>query len=86
MIYALMDGERCVDIEHLEAALAFWRYCEQSARFVFGSALGNRVADEILRALRVAGPDGMTRTEISGLFKRHESAERIGLARIFHRS
>lgn len=80
MIYALMDSARCVDVKHLEAALAFWRYCEQSARFVFGSAVGNRVADEILRALRVAGPDGMTRTEISNLFKRHESAERIGLA------
>lgn len=80
MIYALMDGERCVDVKHLDAALALWRYCEHSARFVFGSALGNRVADEILRALRVAGQDGMTRTEIRDLFKRHESAERIGLA------
>ena len=80
MLYALMDGLRVVESEHLLAALALWRYCEQSARCVFGSALGNRVADEILRALRVAGPGGMTRTEIRDLFQRNESAEKLGLA------
>jgi Protein of unknown function (DUF3987) len=80
MIYALMDGLQEVDSVHLLAALALWRYCEQSARYVFGSALGNRVADEILRALRAAGPSGMTRTEIRDLFKRNESADRIGAA------
>ena len=80
MIYALMDGARSVDVKHLEAALALWRYCEQSARCIFGSAFGNRVVDEILRALRVAGSSGMTRTEIRDLFQRHESSERIGIA------
>ena len=62
----------------LVAALAVWEYCEASARFIFGSALGDPVADEILRALRVA--DGMTRTEIRDLFKRNKTAERIGAA------
>ena len=80
MIYALMDGLQEVDSVHLLPALALWRYCEQSARYVFGSALGNRVADEILRALRAAGASGMTRTEIRDLFKRNELAERIGAA------
>ena len=80
LIYALLDNAREVDSVHLLAALALWRYCEQSARYVFGSALGNRVADEILRALRAAGENGMTRTEIRDLFKRNESADRIGAA------
>ena len=38
------------------------------------------MADEILRALKAAGPAGITRTDISALFKRHESADRIGVA------
>jgi hypothetical protein len=27
--------------EHLEAALALWEYCEQSARWIFGTATGD---------------------------------------------
>jgi len=77
LLYALLDCAPEVDEDHLKAALAVWDYAEQSARYIFGSALGDRVADEILRALRAAGKEGMTRTEISHLFKRHESAERI---------
>jgi chromosome segregation and condensation protein ScpB len=35
------------------------------------------VADEILESLRAVAPDGMTRTEISGLFGRNQPARRI---------
>lgn len=92
MLYALMgnqqtldahqtlDERRKVDDVHLLAALALWRFCEQSARCVFGSAAGDRVMDEIMRGLTVAGKGGLTRTEISELFKRHEKADRIGAA------
>jgi hypothetical protein len=38
------------------------------------------VADNILEALRAAGSDGLTRTEIRDLFVRHKSAERINQA------
>ena len=86
MTYALMDGLQEVDSVHLLAALALWRYCEQSARYVFGSALGNRVADEILRALRAAGKNGMTRTEIRDLFRRNESADRTALTMLAERN
>ena len=27
--------------EHLRAALAVWRYCEASAKYMFGDAVGN---------------------------------------------
>jgi hypothetical protein len=80
LVYALMDGAGSIDRQHLLAGLATWERAQDSARFIFGSALGDPVADEILRALRVAGAAGMTRTEISGLFKRNQSAERIGAA------
>jgi hypothetical protein len=61
----------------LNAALAVWDYCYQSAVHIFGDALGDPVADELLRALRAAGSQGMTRTDIRDLFKRHKGAEQI---------
>ncbi len=86
LAYALADGAREIDSPHLLAALAVWDRCAESARYIFGSALGDGVADEILRALRAAGAQGLTRTEISGLFRRHETAERIGAAlQLLHR-
>ena len=36
----------------MAAALALWAYCEASARFVFGEALGDPVADVILGLLK----------------------------------
>jgi hypothetical protein len=78
LAYAVADEADEIDCPHLLAAIALWERCESSARHIFGSALGDVVADEILRALRVAGT--LTRTHIRDLFKRHESAERIGAA------
>lgn len=80
LCYALMDAATSIGLPHLLAALAVWERCEASARYIFGSALGDPVADEILRALRVARAAGMTRTDISHLFRGHQSAPRIGAA------
>ena len=80
LVFALMDGAAAIDKKHLLAALAIWERAQASARFIFGDAIGDAIADEILRALRVAGPAGMTRTEISKLLSKHQSAERIGAA------
>jgi hypothetical protein len=79
LAYAVADQADEIDRHHLVAAIALWDRAESSARHIFGSALGDRVADEILRSLR-ANPAGVTRTDISALFKRHESADRIGIA------
>jgi hypothetical protein len=75
-LYALLDQLAQVTRQHLTAALALWDYCEASARFIFGEALGDPLADEILQALR-KHPDRMTRTEISQLFDRTQPAETI---------
>lgn len=80
LVYALMDEADSIQGEHLLAALAVWDRCEDSAGYIFGSALGDPKADEILRALIGSGEHGMTRTQISALFNRHASAERIGAA------
>ena len=79
-LYALLDESALVEEQHLKAALAVWSYCEQSAMYIFGNELGDEVADEIRRCLRVAAPEGLTRTELRDLFGRHKSAARIGAA------
>lgn len=73
LIYALLDESTAISSEHLEAALAFWKYAEDSAQFIFGDALGDPIADELMRSLRSAGEMGMTRTEIRDLFNRHNT-------------
>lgn len=78
-LYALLDGSAVVRAEHLHAALALWEYCEASARFIFGDALGDPLADDILEALRLH-PDGMTRNDLMDYFDRHRSSEQIGQA------
>lgn len=78
-LYSLLDASSVVRAEHLMAALALWEYCEDSARWIFGDALGDPTADEILRALR-SRPDGLTKAEISALFHRHRRRSEIGRA------
>jgi hypothetical protein len=80
-LYALADNSSVVDVPHLKAALALWRYCFNWAAFLFGDRLGDATADEILSALRRAYPDSLTRSEISrGLFNRNTSAAEIDRA------
>ena len=81
-IHALLDKSKMVRVEHLEAALALWDYSEESARYIFGDATGNWIADRILRAIKDK-PTGLTRTEIRDLFSRHASEDKIDLALSF---
>jgi hypothetical protein len=75
-LYALLDMSDIVRPEHLRAALAVWKYCEASARFIFGNAMGDPVADELLALLRKS-PVGLTRTEISSALGRNRVASDI---------
>jgi hypothetical protein len=79
-LYAVMGESHEIEREHLLAALALWDYSEKSAQYIFGDATGDPIADQILSALRAVGKDGMTRTEISNLFRRNVSSERIAQA------
>jgi len=79
VLYALMDSSPLIRVEHLEAALAVWHYAEKSAEWIFGSAVGDPVADSILQMLR-AKPIGMSRSEISAAFSRNQTAGRIDQA------
>lgn len=75
-LYALLDCSSLAGKSHLEAALAVWEYAEESARLIFGDALGDPIADEIDVTLR-QHPEGLTRTDISHVFGRNRKAGEI---------
>ena len=76
MIYALADRSPVIQAVHLRAALALWKYEEDSCHYVFGDASGNKIAERIKGAL-VQAEDGLTRTEINGILGGNVSAEAI---------
>ncbi len=76
MLYALLDCSWVILRQHLRAALAVWRYCEDSARYIFGDKFGNPVVDQILARLR-KNRKGLTRTEIREMFSRNRSETEI---------
>lgn len=78
LIYALADNAVVIERVHLEAALEVWRYCADSARYLFGERTGDSTADRILGELRERG--SMTRNDIRELFDRHKSSTVISAA------
>jgi hypothetical protein len=79
LVYAVLDGRETVDVEHLEAALAVWKYCERSAAYVFGDATGDELADRMIAALR-RHEEGLTRSELREQVGRKRSEERFAMA------
>jgi Protein of unknown function (DUF3987) len=80
LLYALLDRSAIIRVQHVEAAVALWRYCEQSARLVFGDRLGDTTADTILEAIEQQGRVGITRDELRDVFSRHRSRTDLDLA------
>jgi hypothetical protein len=74
LLYALLDSAREIRSEHLQAALAFWDYCERSIEHIFGGATGDLEGEKILSAL-ANGP--MTITDLHRLFGNHRGSEWI---------
>ena len=64
VIYALLDCDTVVREHHLRAAAAVWRYCVESARYVFGDAVGSALADKLRIGLRDAGAKWLSRDQI----------------------
>jgi hypothetical protein len=77
LLYALADCAEAIERVHLEAALEVWRYCFDSAAYIFGTRLGDATADRILEALREAGTEGLRRLDIYKLFDGHKSTAEI---------
>ncbi len=70
-LYAVLDGRRRVTSPDLTAAAALVRYSVGSARYVLARARRDPRLDRIKRALDEGNRDGLTKTEIHGLFSRN---------------
>jgi hypothetical protein len=79
-LYALAEPSLLVRVEHLRAALAVWRYCFESARYLFGDSTGDDLADQLRDQLRQAGPAGVSRTEMSRALSGNRATDEIDRA------
>lgn len=69
LLEAALNGSREIRREHQQAALEIWRYCEESAKYIFGDRLDDPTAQALMLALREAGDAGLTRHEISAIWQ-----------------
>jgi hypothetical protein len=89
VIYAVLDCSPLIKLPHLQAALAVWRYSEASARWIFETGTGNKIADRIVAALIAAAAKGLTKTQIvHDVFNRNVTKFEIdeALRLLHHRS
>jgi hypothetical protein len=75
MIYALLDSSDVIRPSHLESAISVWKYCEESARFIFSGREINPFSNKIMDLLRSS--DGMSTTDIYNAFDRHISKRQL---------
>jgi hypothetical protein len=61
--YAVLDGSRNIEPPHLQAAWALWRYCRDSAAYLFGSRLGDPQGEKLLDAFDLAPGRRMSRKD-----------------------
>ena len=76
LIYSLADGERTINPEHLQAALALYDYAARSATWALQGATGDPLAEQIHAALQ-ANPNGLTRSQISDALHHNRPADQI---------
>lgn len=78
MIYALLDMSALIRWPHFEAAMELVRFCQESARVIFGELTGDPFADRILEALH-DGP--LSKRQISmEIFSKNVPAATIAAA------
>lgn len=66
LIFAVLDNKRQVDVQHVLAAHAVWRYCAASIRYVFGTTVSDEIADFIYQGLKEHS-GGLTLTSIQNV-------------------
>jgi len=79
LVHALLDRAEAIEPAHLDAACALWDYAERSVTHIFGTSLGDPLADWMIDYLREASA---TRTELrreSGVHDAARLSAAIGL-------
>lgn len=77
MIYAVSDLSEKIRIEHLKAAIALWKYSEESCFKLFGKRSGDFNADKIL-AFISRPPFKVSRSNITHkIFSKNKSTEEV---------
>jgi hypothetical protein len=78
MVYAGLDGAVAIGRAHLAAALEVWRYCDDSARYLFGDDPSDPDEAKVVRLLRTEvgalGGGWLSRAEINGRVKGKKKA------------
>lgn len=74
LVYALMDGQNCIDEPHLNSALAMWGYAQDSALYIFGERAADPLEEKLLEILK-QGP--LSATDLSAAFSRNIPKERL---------
>jgi hypothetical protein len=77
LVYAVLDFSDTIEEPHLMAALAAWKYAEDSARYIFGDATGDEVADRIMTELRSKRKEGMSRDDIYRIWKGNRPKDEV---------
>lgn len=78
LAYALADGSTSIDEPHLRAALALWRYTEDTADWLFGEEVDSGETEGLLKFIGEAATAGRTRTDISvGHFSKNKKAAEL---------
>jgi hypothetical protein len=81
VIYALLDRSAEVRPVHIQAAMAVWKYSEQSARFIFGEKPLDLKVSKIEAGILDCLKDGRkTKTELYLYFAKHEKSSDIRAA------
>ena len=65
IIYALLDGSSEIQLCHLKAALECWRYCQDSALYIWGDFTQGGLVMKIHDALNDAGERGLMRSQLN---------------------
>src|SRR5262249_48869108 len=77
LIYFLLDPpsrrKQGIQPVHLDAAMAVWKYCEQSVQFLFGDRARSKLGDKLLELL----DNPMTKTEINEPLSPKQKGESI---------
>lgn len=79
MVYALLDRDDMIRVAHLVAAMAVWKYCFASVRYVFAPATATEGGEPGIneRILEVLGTGEKTQRELNNCLNRNYSADEL---------